>query len=593
MATLEELAGYEKSDPDRKGDAGGRVRGDVFRIANYGGPQPLQGELQGVRFEWLDYSAKQRQLRWRLTIFDLRGGWKQRGPLEVAHAYLKASTAYNGYEGHLHLPPLSATTAAPAPAASFQQVVSFANIFDTLMWAAGGGANLTLVKETSATNPTPVAVTFTPNNEIYAMAPIVIGGAAAALRLAVMGSGVGEIISDANGTSAGDMNADTDFCYGIAQSPLPDGTIHLILDTRWGTLLKTGAIGAAPTITLTNIPNGGYIVGWNSSIFSGQARLLAVLPRAGGAAPMCSNSFERLGDLVAVDKDGTTMVDVRLPVPLQGILWCSLFRDGIIYSDGKEAAFFNGRISRHLRLFENAEPDSNLTYRVRGFYVRGARLFIEVNRIASANGTGNTQRAVWEYDWDLGAAYPVTLWETPFTTGLQGIGGGPGLPVSDQTGFGQIYANGWRRSYLPAFGESLYQLRQTASAGATTGIQFATPATASLPALLFPAPITYSPKMVDRFFFGGELRTGETVKLTFGGVNWTFTGEAAAAIKDASRIHNFSRNQDFFMVAEDGEIVLTQQAANTYSTPNALPLVIEGHADEVEALQKPFNEYSA
>ena len=579
---------------DRTGDAGGRFRGDPFRLSNYGGPEPLQGALEGVKFEWLDYSAKQRQLRWRLTVFDLRGGWKQRGQLEVAHAYLKASTAYNGYEGHLHLPPLSSVTATPDPTAVNATVVSYANIFGTLIWAVGEGVNVTLVKEASATNPTPTAITFTPNNEIYAMAPLVIGGASADLQLAVVGEGVGEILSDAAATSSGDMHANTALCWGIIQSPLPDGTIHVYRGTTWGTMLKTGAIGADPTVTLSNVPAGGYLVGWNSSIFSGQARIIAVIPRRGLNLPMPRFQLERLGDLVAVDKDGTTMVDVRLPIPLKGIQWCSLFRDGIVYSDGFEAAYFDGRVSRHLRLFENAEPNSNLTYRVRGFYVRGARLFIEVNKIASTNGSGNTQRAVWEYDWDLGASYPVTLWEQLSATGVQGIGGGPGLPVSDQTGFGHIYADGsWRRSYLPAFGESLYQLRQTASAGATTGIQFATAATASLPSLIFPAPITYSPKMVDRMFFGGELRSGETVKLTFGGVNHTFTAPAAAAINDASRIREFTRNQDFWLFADDGEIVLTQQAANTYSTPNALPLVIEGHADEVEGLQKAFNRYAS
>lgn len=570
-------SGTARLEPDRSR----APRADIYSIVSPAQHTRLQPDLPGMRFDLFRVPRAKSQVGWRLTVYDVRMGiGMTKGFMEAAHGRLKASTL-DGRWGDLVLPQFTTAVAADDAISGGHKVLSWAHVFDRLLIAIGNGDvgdNALFVE-----NPTTGAITgltFSPNGLIYAIVPLVIGGASAATRLGVFGGDDGEIISDATGASAGNMHANTDPCYGAAQSPAPDGTILLYIDTTIRTLLKTNAIGDEPTTVMSNIPPAGYFVGW-SALQGGVARLLAVFPKdSSSGVPMTKFGAERLGDLVSLRDDGTDWRRVELPSSIlgKGTLWCFKYRDGIINSDGISAGFYNGREKRPLRVFRDVEHDSDRAYRIRGGYANDEELVLNINRIASTNGTGNTEEALWSYDWDLDAWQQITKWTTLSTTGLLGIGSNVGaLPLSPVTGYAHRFVDGsWHRTLMVPHGVTPLSLAQTSGAQSSSGTAVEASGTASWPSMIFPAPYEYCPKVVDRIWCGGDIDAGGTgayQEITAGGVYHKFN----ATLNKASRLYEApSRNQHRFLFLDDLATTLARGTGDTLHNLNGLPFIIEG-----------------
>src|SRR3990167_7851590 len=135
------------------------------------------GVSNGPSFETFKIPAEPRAIGWKLSVFDTRGGLNRvAGDYERDYDRAASSTLWTDDYRRLILPPLTSTDASPDPTLGTTPVLAYANVFGTTIIGLGSGANISLVKPTSATDPTLTAVTFTPTAQVTCLVPVVLGG---------------------------------------------------------------------------------------------------------------------------------------------------------------------------------------------------------------------------------------------------------------------------------------------------------------------------------------------------------------------------------------------------------------------------------
>lgn len=551
-----------------------RVPGqDIFEAARPTQQEVRQSAIGPVKLKFFS-TGRAGEVGWRLTIHDLRGGLQaNKGYVEEVHARTRSGTLDTRYKGQAVLHQLGASQSTPDPTTD-PRFISSLNLFSKLLIGVGAGADVSLLQETSSTNPALTGITFTPNGAIAGLAPITIGGIAAGERLAVLSLGVAEVIGP-DLVSDGDMHVNTTDCWAMMQVPDPDRTILFFTAAGVVTLTAASAIGDAPTATtVTDLPEGGFGLGV-FGLAGRPVRPWIVIPRTDSSQGMNKFGDESLGDIWHFNIRGT---DPQIfPLPLKGIRWAGRFREGIIASDEERIVYTNGLILRDTKFDENRPANSDRRILARSYYVNGGgELIVNVESIASANGTGNTQFWRERYDFDLDAWSQISAVTTFSTTGrLTYAGAGP-MPLSNQNGFAHAYGDGsWYRLFLPKAGQSPYSLRQSSGAQATTGVQFEASGAWDSPEYIFPDELAWAPKVITGMGFMGELDeggSGSTLSLTCGGKEHTFRyGYGAAA-----QWWDF-KDSDYRITYPQISAVLTR-GSSAYMTPQMLPIVIEGIA---------------
>lgn len=292
--------------------------------------------------------------RWEITIYD----FSQQG---LNHPEGEFSETSNGLawsdfvtlrRGELIPPPtaLSLTNANITGPVGFHTVYAFS----TLMMGVGSAANNSLFKETSTTNPTPTAITYSPTGAICSLTRVLVS-AGERVMVGRVGNAA-QLLSDANGTVATTMHANTASLWGAILSPLNADPLkpgvpqlNMYYGTNLGYLSSDATMTNAPTNTHT-VPAGGFTIG-------------AI--KAAGRAQMCywgipkvSNTSGALAtgaycDIYATPMDGS---DDIIPVPMKnmpfGIKVAIPFGTGILMWDDTHVNYWDGDDEYDFALFK-------------------------------------------------------------------------------------------------------------------------------------------------------------------------------------------------------------------------------------------------
>lgn len=444
-----------------------RLRDISFRL-----PREWQGTVQA----------------WELTIYDLAAGIQRFfGPFgTLSNGYAFSDGMDLTHSGYILLSQLVTSATSPDPTGNLNGMHS-AFIFNTLIMGAGSGTNVSLIKETSATDPTPAAITYNPLNTsgVISLSTFVLGGVTAQRYLAVgLSADITELISDASGTLVGTaMHADTAGMYWAIQTSLPDpaGSGGFVIIMQSGNnirkLLTSDAIGTQPTITTPNVPAGSWLIG-EHSLASGP---MGVLNRIWiGLPPQdTTNHALRFGAEVKVQvnslslegKDIQPLLFNEMPAGVIQAAYINspVYGGSIVATDGERVVLHNGDEEKNLEIFSEATVPMILgavTFggnalevpRCRGFVVNGADLYAIVQAVTNSGGSFASYFSWWKYDWLNGSWHTVTTWTAlDVTTDLRGVLAPGSHAVSPNTGYTHFYANGsWHRTKLFKPGEIPY-----------------------------------------------------------------------------------------------------------------------------------------
>lgn len=102
---------------------------------------------------------------WTLVLRSFADGiGKYQGPFDMFPSrYSQAYGVDASFPGYLFLSQLLTSASSPDPTGNLIGL-HWENIFDTLIMGIGSGTDVSLIKETSATDPTPTAITYNPTN---------------------------------------------------------------------------------------------------------------------------------------------------------------------------------------------------------------------------------------------------------------------------------------------------------------------------------------------------------------------------------------------------------------------------------------------
>lgn len=502
-------------------------------------------------------------------------------------------------------------------------LITGCNVFSRGVIGAGGAANQALLKETSVTDPTLIAITYTPGSQINYLSKHIIGGATRAENLFVHRAGAAiHVLSDivtGGPTVYGTMHANTNPSFGAITVPLTAATpgvssIMIYANNSLYLIASTAAVGDAPTTTLTNIPNGGYIVGMDK-VGSRPDRVYIVLPNqdiSSGGTMLGTPGSEVKGHLISVNLEGTDPQPVKIDGMEEGVYWAVIYNKTLVVSDGLRVVQVSDT-QHDLKLVEQREAlvtqsagsvTSDVQFRVGGLAVGvGALYVLEVQKNLTTPTSSFT--GLNRYQPDTGSWLPINTFQNPAAS-LGSVSGGntlglgfnytsPGsLPVSDTTGntFFCTVANGGGggagtvdvfSKYLPPFGYSAFWLnRQTLGAGATTGQKFDSPSVFTSPSLLIEG-LEGVPFVIEGIEELGDVSSGgtaATIQFAFGtesGQNtWTFSNNVTWTFNDIDRLqklkHAFPGNTDA-MTRLKYQITMTR-GSNQYMAPNALPFIV-------------------
>ncbi len=289
--------------------------------------------------------------------------------------------------------------------------------FSTVFMALGSAANHALFKETSTTDPTPVAITYSPAAEICSMARTLASGAE---RLAVghVGAAV-KFFSDAAGTVSATGDATTNSCWGIIMSGVnanaaKPGTPQLLLycGTTIGYISSDVAMTTAVTVSHTGVNAGGWAIGAIKA--QGRAQMAYWgIPQVTTTAGAMKFGAEVYCDIYATPMDGgTDFLPITLNYLPNGVLFAIPFRDGILAHDGVHVVYWDGNNEYDLGVFgsrldpsthtQAAGINHDISFNIRGLIVNGAQCGV-VYQWSSTNIVHNGQVHAEMYQFEKGS----------------------------------------------------------------------------------------------------------------------------------------------------------------------------------------------
>jgi len=548
---------------------------------------------------------------WVMVIRDFSGGvGRYAGPFETfPNRYADAYGIDATNPGYLILAQLVEDETGPDPTGNFTGL-HWENIFDTLIWGIGSGTNVSLLKETSATDPTPAAITYDPTgtSSITHMSQCVLGSADNRLLVGLSGDPA-QLIGDASGTVDATLHTDLTALWGHVQTSLPStanpgASMHLFYagTSMFNDMDTASATSTNPTATLTNLPQGGYTIKPGEfALEDGPRRAWFVLPKETNTSGMLLFGTEKLGYVTHFSLDGQEFQKLDFNEMPNGILQAThgispKHGSCIAAHDGKHVVIHNGLIEEDLHIFTDnlggqsfSVLDSDWYWRCRGLAWRGSSLYARVNQIHRP-GTSPTVNSWWRYDWEAGA-WHITSEIKQMGTGntVKGTVGAGGEPASYATGFTHTYtATAWLRQFLVPPAENPYLLhRLTPGADTASGNEF------SFQGEIFTTKWTLPGlegmfSHIDWVRCMGELRDHTTspgsVSLNFtvereDGPTYAGTGSLygptfRGSDRRTGRYWKNSNNETFLELAFS--IVVVRSNTSTRVTPNPLPIVIGG-----------------
>jgi hypothetical protein len=446
------------------------------------------------------------------------------------------------------------------------------------MIASGSNSGASLFYEGTA--PEIVAASYNPGSAITALDAIVIGGATVSRKLLVSRAGAApQLISEANGTVSVTGHSDLNPCWGACQTFLNNDTILFYADNGIYALTKTQALSDAPTLTLSNLPDGGYWLD-NEPFRVGNSpyRCFLALPKQDASTGMVP--FGDTGDfeIVSINQEGFDPVPVIFPM-LPKIVWAGRYRNGIVATDGLTIAYYDGETYFHTSPFGQRLTRDVDVLGIVAVWVIGNDLYIRVSE-SILNGTFNHVTMMW--DFDTQAWHVTSIDSNDSADGT--VPRARGLPWSfnaSTSRYMYIYEGGsWKSQSWTYLSENPFFIQEDGSLLGTQQYE----ASGGITSPYWDLPgLEGKPKAITAITFMGDLVAGNAsdnttptqVVVTAGGRTATFKSPADSDWIGTQRIE-FKPEEVFDRLRIT--ITGTQGSGGTrptYYTPNMLPIKIE------------------
>lgn len=487
------------------------------------------------------------------------------------------------------------------------------NIFGTLIWAIGAGDDVALYKETSATDPTPVAITGAgtagrPGAAYISASQAVLGGGTTDRRLILGREGTTAIVvGDSAGTIDATMTGVPNNLWWLLQTSLPHAssggfTILLQAGTSIYAMSTENAPTATPAEVTSNVYGGGFLIKPGEfALGGGPNRAWFVMPKEHTVAGMLRFGSETRGYVYSCNLEGGDLQRLEFNDMPNGILQAAYINSpvhgpSIVATDGLVVALHNGSVEDNLQIFTSQPTgpgisgtiNSDWYFRCRGFAVQGPSLFALVERIHRP-GTLQTFMSWWKFDW-LRRTWTTYSYENGLGAGnsVKSVLAAGNHMVSFNTRFTQTYGGGeWTRLFLLPAGENPFFLyRQTT--GSSAGNDFEEVGTIKTPRWAFQQIQGY-PSVLEAIACDGDLDAGlATVtlqidvaktaavndRLSFTDTGVTTTFQSGTIFEDSRwRWRHFKRYPDntnfFFDFAATIDIT---QGETPKRTPQLLPI---------------------
>ena len=463
----------------------------------------------------------------RVEWYDARGGPRQIGyPNE--HAAVASGTLVGDDQGILRLPFLTTAATSPDPAASGYRISSTNALGVMVAGFASDIASPLLFRETSATDPTIIAVTgyvaTGANMGILHLGQIHVNGTPY-LGIGLSGNAANntlQVISDyANPPTSSSAPVGIQPTYWFYQTPIDGDAIIAQVGSTLVSFRTDVAAGSTVIVTRrTGLITGGYGVGLVN--IDGVPGVAWVAPTR--ATTLIYNAQAATqGRVLMADLRGFNIREVKFP--LKWVTFATEFYGGIFACDQEHHYYWPAGAARPIPVDSASDyaANSNKVRKCRGHWRKGGKMRFEINETITASGTGATTRYRMEYDPTLNTVKQISASTTLSTTGELSIGG-PLLPSSEQNDFEHVYADGsWYRQYSPPDNVLGYASRKTSGAAATTGQAYEASGSLTTMAVVIPGfeEARFNPW---RAVFGGDVDAGgtggtpATVRLTETGV---------------------------------------------------------------------------
>lgn len=540
-------------------------------------------------------------VQWTLILRDFSGGMGVfAGPFDqYNNRYMAARKIDASVPGYLLNGQLVSSASSPVPTGN-KMGVHYLNIFDTMIWGVGSGANVSLIKETSATDPTPTAITYTPTGSITGLFPAVIGGATAAQRMLVCRSGANaiQIVSTATGTVDATMDSSTNGAWGGLQTSLPGFPIIIYAgNTLLNSLTAASATGDAATGVIS-VPAGGTMLG-EFALGQGTPLGWMLLPKSDVTAGALLAGSEKPMFLHHFNLEGTDLQKFNFKSFPNGIYQCVFVNNGWIATDKTRVSFHDGTNEQDLGLFDeqphavdatnlNYNISSNFRFECRGFATLGDTPLALCALIDTTSAVSTLM--FWKrYDWDAKAWHYMG----EATSNEAIMAGGNGHGVSNNTNFTQMYnatTAAWKRIQALPSGQNPYtQNRKTSGAGSSTGSQVE--AAAEIWSVIWSLPGCEGyPSVIEEIRYNGDVWAGgsgasvewrvarETDALTELSATMSFASAITAVFDATTRTggqhKSFGDNKSaFYNLWLYG---LLTRGSDSRMFPTGLPIVIRG-----------------
>lgn len=560
-------------------------------LYNYGAP--ASGKIGEAKFH-PSYKTKVIKrtpegdvVHWQVLIEDMRGGLNCTfGKFSSELIYESGDydrIAWTDAEARFYrtlcLPQLTTQQTLTQAIQAFSGVHS-ANAFNKLHIAMGNNtyspvvfAESTAPTLTGTSIPSPAGGGF-----ISCLRTVAIGGASPAERLMLGSASAAAILYDSNyvGTS---MHGDTIQCYGAIQTFINNNTLLIMSNGALRSLDSTVAVNTQPTVTLANVPIGGWAMGL-AKLAGAPIRPYWVFPtNPGGAIIMADTGF--YGRVVSTNPEGNDYQEV--PTGLRWVQMACIANDSaIVASDGQRVTINDGRstprdilcLTDRLYAGTNTANFSDYTVKIRGVGARGPEVWVEL--VATNNVT--TYRWWERYDmvhnaWhQMSKAY--TLSGTDSTVLMAGS-----MPWSTASGYIYTYsgtASGSTGHQVSAIQALPYGTNPYTAYNSLTGTVATYDNNINLTSPKWELPgLEGHPKMATRLEFLGDLDAGgagSQCTVTAGNL----TGTYITGLSQRAQLADFVDTGDVFYPLQ---ITLTGQrgSGNTHVTPNFLPILVEGY----------------
>lgn len=414
---------------------------------------------------------------WRATIYEGRGGSRQQGrfdrdhasPAVIGHAFDDQGIGRNFFA--------TDTQGTPDPNTPLRSI--YANFNGKMHAGFYDPGHEALYAETSTTDPTIAAV------GAYA-APVGTAGMLCMRAFTANGAsylGVGyattattafQALSTAYASTLISASFAAPNVYDFVQTAGVNGDA-LIVNAGGGLWSSSSTVSTLPaaltfTFTGTAFAQGGYCIGI-VTLGGGTPYIAWAVPFEGGVAHFAAGQTFRL-KVVLTDLEGKNPSELKFPLPYVTYASAMPYPGGVFACDGVNHWYHTGNARIAVDKQGDHAANSNSQRVCRSHWIKGDKVFWEINETKTTSGTGSTVRYVMEYDVYLNTSRQVSARQTLSTTGLLSIAG-PGLPVSDSTDYLHVYSDGsWRRQYQPPTGILGFGQRKTAGSADGTGRAF-------------------------------------------------------------------------------------------------------------------------